>query len=58
LPRLYPKAKGVWYYSEANLRLLRVIDETYLAYPCFGSRHITRWLRRPPAGTVSLDKLM
>jgi putative transposase len=25
---------------------MRVIDETYLAYPSFGSRQITRWLRR------------
>ena len=29
-----------------NLRLMRVIDETYLAYPFFGSRQMTRWLRR------------
>ena len=32
--------------ADANLRLLRVIDETYLAYPVFGSRQRTRWLRR------------
>jgi putative transposase len=32
--------------SAANLALLRVIDETYLAYPFFGSRQMTRWLRR------------
>jgi len=32
--------------SDTNLRLLRVIDETYLAYPFFGSRQLTRWLRR------------
>jgi len=25
---------------------MRVIDETYLAYPAFGSRQMTRWLRR------------
>lgn len=31
---------------EENLRLMRVIDETYLAYPFFGSRQMTRWLRR------------
>ena len=30
----------------ADLRLMRVIDETYLAYPFFGSRQMTRWLRR------------
>jgi putative transposase len=29
-----------------NLRLMRIIDETYLAYPFFGSRQMTRWLRR------------
>jgi putative transposase len=29
-----------------NLRLMRVIDETYLAHPFFGSRQMTRWLRR------------
>lgn len=32
--------------SDANLQLRRVIDETYLAYPCFGSRQMTHWLRR------------
>jgi len=30
----------------ANLRLMRLIDETYLAYPFFGSRQMARWLRR------------
>ena len=29
-----------------TLRLMRLIDETYLAYPFFGSRQMTRWLRR------------
>ncbi len=29
-----------------NLRLMRVIDETYLAYPFFGSRQMECWLRR------------
>jgi putative transposase len=29
-----------------NLRLMRLIDETYLAYPFFGSRQMARWLRR------------
>ena len=32
--------------SDANLRLMWVIDETYLAYPVFGSRQMARWLRR------------
>lgn len=31
---------------EENLRLMRLIDETYLAYPFFGSRQMVRWLRR------------
>lgn len=30
---------------DENLRLMRVIDETYLAHPEFGSRQMTRWLR-------------
>lgn len=29
-----------------NLRLMRLIDETYLVFPVFGSRQMTRWLRR------------
>lgn len=32
--------------SDGNARLMRVIDETYLAYPFFGSRQMTLWLRR------------
>lgn len=32
--------------AEETLRLMRAIDETYLAYPFFGSRQMTRWLRR------------
>jgi len=32
--------------SDENLRLMRVIDETYLAHPFFGSRQMARWLRR------------
>ncbi len=32
--------------SDENLRLMRVIDDAYLAYPVFGSRQMTRWLRR------------
>ena len=32
--------------SDENLVLMRVIDETYLAYPFFGSRQMTRWLQR------------
>ena len=29
-----------------DLRLMRAIDEAYLAQPVFGSRQMTRWLRR------------
>ena len=29
-----------------DLALMRVIDEVYLAQPVFGSRQMTRWLRR------------
>jgi putative transposase len=32
--------------ADENLALMRTIDETYLAYPFFGSRQMTRWLRR------------
>ena len=32
--------------SDDNRRLMRVIDETYLACPFFGSRQMTLWLRR------------
>lgn len=31
---------------EKNLRLMRLIDETYLAYPFFGSRQMALWLGR------------
>jgi len=31
--------------ADENLRLMRVIDETHFAYPFFGSRQMTRWLR-------------
>ena len=36
-----PKPKPV-----EDLALMRVIDEVYLAQPVFGSRQMTRWLRR------------
>jgi putative transposase len=32
--------------SDEDLRLMREIDELHLLYPYFGSRQITRWLRR------------
>ena len=47
--------RSTWYYQPAsesleNLALMRQIDKTYLAYPSFGSRMMTAWLRR--AGEV------
>jgi putative transposase len=32
--------------NDADLILMRLIDETYLAFPFFGSRQMTRWLQR------------
>jgi len=32
--------------SDEDLRLMREIDELHLLYPFFGSRQLTRWLRR------------
>jgi putative transposase len=32
--------------SDQDLRLMREIDELHLLYPFFGSRQMTRWLRR------------
>ncbi|MBK8478319.1 MAG: transposase [Opitutaceae bacterium] len=31
--------------SDKNLQLMRLIDETYLEYPFFGSRQMRNWLR-------------
>ncbi len=46
--------------SDANLQLMRVIDETYLAYPVFGSRQMARWLRRQgyPVNRKRVQRLM
>lgn len=43
--------RSTYYYrarpqTDENLALMREIDETYLAYPFFGSRQVTRWLVR------------
>lgn len=43
--------RSTYYYrpkdeSAENLGLMRLIDEKYLQSPCFGSRQMTRWLRR------------
>ena len=32
--------------KKGDLALMRLIDETYLAFPFFGSRQMTRWLQR------------
>ncbi len=32
--------------DDENLRLMKLIDGTHLAHPAFGSRQMTRWLRR------------
>ncbi len=44
-------ARSSFYYegrgeSPLNLRLMRLIDEQFLETPFFGSRQMTRWLRR------------
>ena len=47
LPRSsYYHAPGSAGECAKNLDLMRVIDETYLAYPFFGSRQMAAWLRR------------
>ena len=42
--------------SPLNLRLLRVIDEQFLETPFYGSRQMTRWLRRQ-GDTVSRKRV-
>ena len=49
--RLVSIARSSFYYegrgeSPLNLRLLRLIDEQFLETPFYGSRQMTRWLRR------------
>ena len=58
-------ARASYYHQPApesgeNLRLMRVIDETYLAYPVFGSRQMARWLRRQgyPVNRKRVRRLM
>ena len=56
--RLVSVARSSFYYegtgeSPLNLRLMRVIDEQFLETPFYGSRQMTRWLRRQ-GDTVSL----
>lgn len=49
--RLVSIARSSYYYegrgeSPLNLRLMRLIDEQFLETPFYGSRQMTRWLRR------------
>jgi putative transposase len=43
--------------TEANLRLMRLIDEKYLAHPFFGSRKMTRWLREEQKEKVNRKRV-
>lgn len=48
-------SRSSWYYhpqgeSSLNLKLMRVIDEQFLATPYYGSRQMARWLRRQGYG--------
>lgn len=46
--------------SDYNLELMRIIDEQYLQTPFFGSRQMTRWLRRQehPVNRKRIQRLM
>ena len=59
--RLVSVARSSFYYegtgeSPLNLRLMRVIDEQFLETPFYGSRQMTRWLRRQ-GDTVSRKRV-
>ena len=59
--RLVSIARSSFYYegtgeSPLNLRLMRVIDEQFLETPFYGSRQMTRWLRRQ-GDTVSRKRV-
>ena len=59
--RLVSIARSSFYYagkgeSPLNLRLMRLIDEQFLATPFYGSRQMTRWLRRQ-GDTVSRKRV-
>ena len=59
--RLVSIARSSFYYdgtgeSPLNLRLMRVIDEQFLVTPFYGSRQMTRWLRRQ-GDTVSRKRV-
>ena len=49
--RLLSISRSSWYYSPKgesalNLKLMRLIDEQFLATPYYGSRQMARWLKR------------
>jgi putative transposase len=46
--------------DDENLRLMKLIDETHLAHPAFGSRQMTCWLRRQkePVNRKRVRRLM
>ncbi len=59
--RLVSVARSSFYYegtgeNPLNLRLMRVIDEQFLETPFYGSRQMTRWLRRQ-GDTVSRKRV-
>ena len=59
--RLVSIARSSFYYegtgeSPLTLRLMRLIDEQFLETPFFGSRQMTRWLRRQ-GDTVSRKRV-
>ena len=63
--RLMSIARSSFYYegtgeSPLNLRLMRVIDEQFLETPFYGSRQMTRWLRRQgdPVSRKRVRRLM
>ena len=59
--RLVSIARSSFYYegtgeNPLTLRLMRLIDEQFLETPFFGSRQMTRWLRRQ-GDTVSRTRV-
>ena len=43
--------------TEANLRLMRLIDQEYTAHPCKGSRTLTAWLRQAQGEEVNRKRV-
>ena len=59
--RVVSIARSSFYYAgqgenPLNLRLMRLIDEQFLETPFYGSRQMTRWLRRQ-GDTVSRKRV-